>query len=60
MSLDVMEMVQSQRMANSECILCGKCIEVCKSKAIKHSCGISQKKLSYENVQSWKGKSVKC
>ncbi len=52
MSLDVMEMVRSQRMDNSECILCGKCIEVCKTKVIKYSFGVSQKKLNYENVQS--------
>jgi polyferredoxin len=34
MSLDVQEMVQRQSMENSECILCGTCVDVCPENAI--------------------------
>ena len=34
MSLPVQEMVQAGSMDNSECILCGTCIDVCKTKTI--------------------------
>lgn len=34
MSLPVVEMVKENKMENSECILCGTCIDGCKSKAI--------------------------
>jgi polyferredoxin len=34
MNIDVMENVKNGQMANSECILCGNCIEHCKQKVI--------------------------
>lgn len=34
MSLPVEDMVQENKMENSECILCGTCVDTCKSKAI--------------------------
>ena len=37
MSLDVKEMVESANMKNSECILCGECIDTCPKKAITYS-----------------------
>jgi NAD-dependent dihydropyrimidine dehydrogenase PreA subunit len=37
MSLDVSEMVHSKSMANSECILCGSCVDACPKKTIKYS-----------------------
>ena len=37
MSLDVKTMVETEKMANSECILCGECIDICHKKAIKYS-----------------------
>ena len=37
MSLDVKSMVEKEKMANSECILCGECIDVCPKKAITYS-----------------------
>jgi len=37
MSLDVNEMVQKQVMENSECILCGSCVDICPRSAIKYS-----------------------
>ncbi len=39
MSLDVNAMVQSQYMENSECILCGKCVDTCPKGVIKYSFG---------------------
>jgi polyferredoxin len=36
MSLPVEQMVESNNMENTECILCGSCIDGCKSKAIKY------------------------
>ena len=39
MSLDVNEMVQKQEMENTECILCGNCVDICPKKAIKYSFG---------------------
>jgi polyferredoxin len=39
MSLDVNAMVQSQAMENSECILCGNCVDTCPNHAIKYSFG---------------------
>lgn len=35
MSLEVSAMVHSGKMENTECILCGSCIDVCKTKTIK-------------------------
>jgi Polyferredoxin len=35
MSLDVKEMVKKQDMNNSECIMCGMCVDSCNKKAIK-------------------------
>ena len=37
MSLDVKEMVKNGDIKNSECILCGECIDVCPKKAIAYS-----------------------
>lgn len=37
MSLDVKSMVENGKMANSECILCGECIDICNKKAITYS-----------------------
>ncbi len=39
MSLNVNAMVQKQSMENSECILCGKCVEGCPKGAIKFAFG---------------------
>jgi len=36
MSLDVNAMVQAEKMENSECVLCGMCIDHCPSKAIRY------------------------
>ena len=36
MSLEVSLMVQKENMDNSECILCGECIDVCPKKVIKY------------------------
>jgi polyferredoxin len=37
MSLDVAEMVQNENMTNTECILCGSCVDSCPRKVIKYS-----------------------
>jgi ferredoxin-type protein NapH len=37
MSLDVTDMVQNHSMENAECILCGRCVEVCPNGAIKYT-----------------------
>lgn len=37
MSLDVNAMVQAEKMENSECVLCGMCIDNCSSHAIRYS-----------------------
>ena len=37
MSLDVKSMVETEKMKNSECILCGECVDICHKKAIKYS-----------------------
>jgi len=37
MSLDVKDMVKNEKMINSECILCGECIDICSKKAITYS-----------------------
>ena len=37
MSLDVKEMVESNKMKNTECILCGACIDNCPKSVIKYS-----------------------
>ncbi len=39
MSLPVEEMVNSQSMENTECILCGTCVDGCKEGAIKYNWG---------------------
>jgi ferredoxin-type protein NapH len=39
MSLDVNAMVQKQAMENTECVLCGKCVDVCPKGVIKYSFG---------------------
>jgi polyferredoxin len=37
MSLDVKSMVETEKMTNSECVLCGECVDICHKKAIKYS-----------------------
>jgi polyferredoxin len=37
MSLDVNAMVQAGRMENSECILCGSCVDVCATSVIRYA-----------------------
>lgn len=39
MSLPVEKMVQSNKMENAECILCGNCVDGCKTKAIVYNFG---------------------
>jgi ferredoxin-type protein NapH len=39
MSLDVNAMVQKQAMENTECVLCGNCVDTCPKNAIKFSFG---------------------
>ena len=39
MSLSVEEMVHRDTMENSECILCGSCVDICKQRAITFSWG---------------------
>ena len=39
MSLNVNEMVQKQAMENTECVLCGNCVDICPKSAIKYSFG---------------------
>jgi ferredoxin-type protein NapH len=39
MSLDVNEMAQKQAMENTECILCGNCVDTCPKGVIKYSFG---------------------
>jgi len=39
MSLEVNQMVQIEKMENSECILCGSCVDNCPKGAIKYSFG---------------------
>jgi len=44
MSLPVEEMVKENKMEKAECILCGTCIDGCKSKAIEYNFGSNVKK----------------
>ena len=37
MSLDVMTMVKTKNMKNSECILCGECVDICPKKSISYA-----------------------
>ncbi len=37
MSLDVNQMVQTGKMENTECILCGNCVDQCQKKVIRYS-----------------------
>ena len=37
MSLDVKVMVETEKMKNPECILCGECIDICPKKTIKYA-----------------------
>ncbi len=39
MSLEVEQMVKDGSMNNSECILCGECVDSCKSKAVQYGFG---------------------
>jgi len=43
MSLPVEIMVKENKMENTECILCGTCIDGCKSKAIEFKFGKNDK-----------------
>ena len=43
MSLPVSTMVQEGAMSNSECILCGQCIDACKSDVLRYSFGNRQR-----------------
>lgn len=43
MSLDVTNMVKHGDMRHDECILCGNCADVCKTKAISYAFGIREK-----------------
>lgn len=42
MSLEVQEMVKNNNMENSECILCGQCIDICPKDVIKYSFSYSK------------------
>ncbi len=44
MSLPVEEMVKDNKMENAECILCGTCVDGCKSKAIEYNFANNGKK----------------
>jgi len=44
MSLPVDEMVKENKMESTECILCGTCVDECKSKAIVFNFGNNSKK----------------
>ena len=44
MSLPVEKMVKENFMENVECILCGTCIDGCKSQAIEFNFGLNWKK----------------
>ena len=44
MSLPVEKMVKENKMENAECILCGTCVDGCKSKAINFNFGNEEKK----------------
>ena len=44
MSLPVEKMVKENKMENAECILCGTCVDGCKSKAINFNFGNKEKK----------------
>ena len=46
MSLDVNAMVHSQSMENSECILCGRCVDNCPQGVIKYTFGSRTKETS--------------
>jgi ferredoxin len=37
MSLEVQEMVEKGRMENSECVLCGQCVDSCPQGVIRYS-----------------------
>ena len=45
MSLPVEDMVSDGKMENSECILCGSCVDGCKSKSIDFNFGKTVEKL---------------
>ena len=44
MSLEVNSMVQKNSMENSECILCGSCVDNCPKQVIKYSFGKNESK----------------
>lgn len=44
MSLHVSEMVKNNSMKNSECILCGQCVDTCTKGAVKFSFGLTESK----------------
>ena len=45
MSLDVMTMVETVNVKNSECILCGECIDICSQKTISYTFKKNEKHL---------------
>lgn len=47
MSLPVDKMVKENKMENAECILCGTCIDGCKSEAIEYNFGNKQRKKEF-------------
>ena len=49
MSINVNEMVKSESMENTECILCGTCVDVCPKNAIKYS--FSKPNYKQENMR---------
>lgn len=49
MSLDVMKMVEKEKMENAECILCGECQDACRFGAVKRTYG---RKQSYESTNN--------
>jgi ferredoxin-type protein NapH len=46
MSLEVTGMVKRGEMTNAECILCGNCVDICKSDAIRYVFGALERKIN--------------
>jgi len=42
MSLPVEDMVKTKKMENTECVLCGTCVDGCKSKSIDYEFGVKR------------------
>jgi ferredoxin-type protein NapH len=47
MSLEVNSMVQKNSMENSECILCGSCVDNCPKQVIKYNFGKNNSQTKY-------------